>query len=64
MTNIRTEAGLLERLKIASSRRLTLDEIERQRVSFIMGMVGNKSGVTREKVRAVLDKQEGRKVAG
>jgi invasion protein IalB len=64
MTTVKTDAALTARLKEAASVKLTASELDRQRVSFIMGMVGKKSGVTRERVREVIGQQEGRKVAG
>lgn len=41
----------------------TAEEIEKQRVSFIMGMLKEDSTVTRAKVSQVLAAQQGRKSA-
>lgn len=58
---LKTDQSLLDALSILASRPLTAEEIEQQRVSFIMGTV--KSGVTRERVKEVIAEQAGKKVA-
>lgn len=62
MGQTKTDEGLLRALREASSRKLTEKEIQAQRVSFIMSAVDKESGVTTEKVREILARQEGRKV--
>lgn len=60
MTDLQTKPSLLRRLEAAASRRQTPDEVHRQRVSFIMGMLKDSSTVTRDKVSKVLAAQEGK----
>ena len=56
---IRTDAGLLEALKRASSHEMTASEVQEQRISFIYGSVKPSAGLTREKIREVLLEQYG-----
>jgi hypothetical protein len=60
MTTLKTKESTLRALRMASRRELTADELQRQRVSFIMGSLKSRN-VTREKVEELLAKQEGRK---
>jgi hypothetical protein len=60
VSRIETKKELLRALEAASSRRLTADEVHKQRVSFIMGIFKETSGVTRARVESVLAEQEGR----
>ena len=62
MTKLQTNQTLLQALEAASSRHITPDEMHKQRVSYIMGILKETSGVTRERVENVLAEQEGRKV--
>lgn len=61
MTYLKTKESTLEALKNASRRSLTHDEVEKQRISFIMGSLNKESSVTRAKVKEVLAEQDGRK---
>ncbi len=63
MTEIKTDESLLKRLKAAAQRPMTEQQVKEQRVSFILGMVGESSNVTREKVESVLARQEGKAAA-
>ncbi len=54
MTQTQTNKNLLDALKIASSRKLSNEELDEQQVSFIMGAVDEGSGVTRERIKEVL----------
>ncbi len=63
MADLRTNEALLRALKIASATPLTPEELHRQRVSFIMGIVKGDSGITRARVEEVLAKQEGKPAA-
>ncbi|WP_242219425.1 hypothetical protein [Shinella zoogloeoides] len=63
MTDLRTNEKLLTRLKSDSNRKLTEDELYKQRVSFIMGSLSDNSTVTRAQVTEVLANFEGRKSA-
>jgi hypothetical protein len=64
MTDLKTSQTLLDALKEATGRPVSSEELHAQRVSFIMGSVKAKSGITREQVQQVLAKQEGSKKAG
>jgi hypothetical protein len=61
MTGLRANTALLDRLRQASQRRPSAEEIRKQRVSFIMGSLKPDSTVSRERIEQVLDKHEGRK---
>ncbi|GAJ94351.1 hypothetical protein [Rhizobium rhizogenes] len=63
MTELHTNAKLLEKLRSSSNRKLTEDELYKQRVSFIMGSLSDSSTVTRAQVTEVLADFEGRKSA-
>lgn len=63
MTDIRTNAKLLKALKSVPNRKLTEDELYKQRISFIMGSLSDDSTVTRAQVTKVLSDFEGRKSA-
>jgi len=63
MTDIRTNPKLLSALKSVPDRKLTEDELYKQRVSFIMGSLSDNSTVTRAQVTEVLADFEGRKSA-
>jgi hypothetical protein len=59
MPDIKTDASLLEALTKAAHTTLSAEEIEQQRVSFIMGSLGADSSITRERVQEILAKQLG-----
>lgn len=61
MPELKTEQSLLDALREASSHTPTAEELQRQRVSFIMGSLKTDSSVTRDRVQKVLAEQEGRK---
>ncbi len=63
MPDIKTEQRLLAALKSAATTQLTSAEMQKQRISFVMGMIGDKSTVTREQVKNIVEKQEGKRVA-
>jgi hypothetical protein len=58
---MRTNETLLCALNIASKMQLTAEEVHRQRVSFIMGIVKSDSGITRARVEKVLAEQDGKR---
>lgn len=60
MPELKTDRSLLAALKKAEGHKLTPREIERQRVSFIMGSIKMTSGVTRERVQEVVAQQIGK----
>jgi hypothetical protein len=63
MTELKTKASTLKALENAARRRLTPDEILKQRVSFVMGSLDAESPITREKVEKQLAEQRGVKAA-
>jgi hypothetical protein len=62
MIELKTQESLLRALKQAAARRLTAEELEKQRVSFIVGSLKESSAVTRARIREVLAQQEGKNV--
>lgn len=50
----KTNTSLLARLKAAAKSPLTKGEIEQQRISFVYSIVGDRDGMTREKVEHLL----------
>jgi hypothetical protein len=61
VTNLKTNEPLLKALKKAAARVHTAEELHKQRVSFILGLLKSSSEVTRDRVEEVLTEQEGRK---
>lgn len=60
MTNLRTDPTLLQRLKDAATQsRLSASEIRQQKISFIIGSLGDDSNITRERVEEELKKLDG-----
>lgn len=58
--DIKTNPDLLAALRTAAtSRTLSAHEVTQQRVSFVMGMINDKNGSTREDVIRVINKQNG-----
>lgn len=58
MTNLRTDSNLLEALSAAAKTNVSAEELRKQRVSFIMGALGDDSSVTRAKVTEILAAHE------
>ena len=63
MTDLKTDEALLKKLRNAASRKLTAEELYKQRVSFIMGSLSDSSTVTRAQVTKALADIEGKKSA-
>jgi hypothetical protein len=63
VTEIQTNQVLLDALEKASSRTPSFDEMDKQRLSFVMGALPEGNDMTREEVQEVLERQEGRKLA-
>jgi hypothetical protein len=59
MGEIKTDEALLTALRRAAARGPSPREIQEQRISFIAGMVSEKSGVTRARIQEVLAKEDG-----
>ena len=58
---LKTNASLLDALSRATNRTQTSEEVESQRVSFVMGSLKSNSSVTRARVQEVLAQQEGKR---
>lgn len=63
MTGLRTNEALLKALQESSSRKPSFEQLEKQRLSFVMGALDDDNEMTREEVQDVLERQEGRKIA-
>lgn len=63
MTDLKTDDALLRALANAAQKQPTADEIEAQRISFIMGSLGEKSAVSRRRVTEILAQHDGKQVA-
>ena len=63
MTELKTRDDLLIKIAAAASKSQSAEEISRQKISFIMGSLGENSTVTLAQVRDVLAKQEGTRSA-
>jgi molecular chaperone DnaK (HSP70) len=59
MGDLQTDPKLLTALSEAARRTLTPEQVHRQKVSFIMGSLGEDSTITRARVEEVLRKLEG-----
>lgn len=59
MDDLKTDSQLLTALEAASKRRTSMEELKHQRVSFIMGILKDNSGVTKSRIQNVLAQQEG-----
>lgn len=63
MGEIHTSKSLLRALEEGASRTPSFDQLEKQRLSFVMGSLPERNSMTREQVQSVLERQEGRKIA-
>ena len=63
MTNLHTDPKLLAKLEESATRQMSEDEIRKQRVSYVMGMLKEDSPLTRERVRDIINQQQGNKSA-
>jgi len=63
MPELKTNAALLEALKRASARGPSADEIDKQRLSFVMGSLKATNQITRSEVQQILNQHEGRKAS-
>ncbi len=59
MTGIKTDPSLLEALRKSAGKRLTAEQLRKQKVSFIMGSLKSDSSITREFVEKELKKLDG-----
>lgn len=62
-SHLKTSEKLLQRIRTASDRKLSADELRKQRVSFVIGSLSAESNVTRSQVNDVIEDFEGRKSA-
>jgi hypothetical protein len=60
---LKTNEALLKALRKAAVCKMSADELREQRISFIMGSLSPDSGVTRDKILQVLERQHGEKAA-
>jgi hypothetical protein len=60
MTELHTSVALLDALKKGTSRYPRREQLEDQRLSFVMGSLDEDNHMTREQVKSELEKQEGR----
>lgn len=58
MTDLQTKSALLEALSAAAKKPISAEELREQRVSFIIGSLGDDSSVTRARVTEILAAQE------
>jgi hypothetical protein len=63
VTDLKTDESLLSELRSAATRIPTAEELEKQRVSFVMGSLGKNSTATRAQVEEILARQDGKKRA-
>lgn len=59
MTNLKTDPALLDRLRAAAKVKMSPEQLRKQKISFIMGSLGDDSTITRERVESELNKLEG-----
>lgn len=62
MTNLRTNEALLKALTESSTRTPAMDQLDKQRLSFVMGALPEDNDMTREQVQSALERQEGRRL--
>ena len=53
------DRNFFKALKRAAGRKMTSQDRHQQKVSFILGTMGDDSTITREEVERILEKQEG-----
>ncbi len=61
MRDLHTDPAILRALRAAVGRELTPEEVEQQRISFVLGSLKHDSSVTRPQIRTILARQAGRK---
>jgi hypothetical protein len=62
MVFTKTEKGLLKSLERETRRHLTSSQVEKQRLSFVMGSMPSKGTITRDEVKNILDSHNGRAI--
>lgn len=58
-TDIKTDEVLLDRLRRAARHEMTVDELRRQRISFVYGNLPDGSPMTRNQVAVALARHDG-----
>jgi hypothetical protein len=58
--NLKTDTALLKALERAATYKPTADDVERQRLSFVMGSLKSTNDITRAEVKQILNQHEGR----
>jgi hypothetical protein len=61
MADAKTRSELISALQKSAKTKISAEELQAQRISFIMGTLKKDSGITREKVQRVLEEQKGKK---
>lgn len=56
--NLQTDETVLKKLKDAASRKMTADEVQEQRVSFVLGTMKTDNALTREQIKRAIAAQE------
>ncbi|MCA3575290.1 MAG: hypothetical protein IOC86_15335 [Aestuariivirga sp.] len=62
MTEVLTDVRVLAKLKEAAGKPMTAEEIQKQRISYIMGTLDTESTLTRDEVERMLLKREGKQL--
>ncbi len=57
LTKLKTDASLIQALEKAASHKPSAAEIFEQKVSFIYGSIKDDTGVTRERIKQILDER-------
>jgi Fic family protein len=60
---LKTDPALLAALQRALAMPQTPEDVDQQRLSFVMGSLKSTNGITRAQVQEILAQQEGRRVA-
>ena len=63
MVDIHTKPSLLRALESAARRKPTVDEVKKQRVSFVMSAVKENRELTKARIEEILAEQEGGELA-
>lgn len=59
MVELHSDPALLTALKAAATVRIPADQVHKQKVSYILGAVSDKSNITKERIEEVLDEPKG-----
>ncbi|KXJ56108.1 MAG: hypothetical protein AXW12_08715 [Thalassospira sp. Nap_22] len=62
MIELKTNQALLDKLQRLSSKSLTQEMLEKQRSSFVYGVLSSENNMTKQEVREVIARQSGERV--